>query len=57
MHSHMHTHTHTHISYTHTHKHMHKHTQLPYTEIGFTASGEVPQKEPGVFYSDDVQNV
>ena len=53
----MHTCTHT-LTLTHTLTSLiHTHTQLPYTEIGFTASGEAPQKEPGVFYSDDVQNV
>ena len=49
-HSCMHTCTHTHISCTHAN--MYKNTQLPHTEIGFTTSGEAPQKEPGVFDSD-----
>lgn len=61
------THEHTLISCKHTYSHLpfcahnmqthtHTNTQLQYTEIGFTTSGEAPEQEPGVVYSD-VQNV
>ena len=40
----------------HANTHTHTNTQLQYTEIGFTTSGEAPEQEPGVVYSD-VQNV
>ena len=61
----IHTHMNTHSYYANVHTHTfpfalttckHTHTQLWYTEIGFTTSGEAPEQEPGVVYSD-VQNV